>query len=359
MNRIILILLLFTTISFATISNSKYLESDLKTLKQLHINPSFLEDKLLINTFNEYSLKSNLSKSIRILKNSSLYSEKIKEEFRTKNIPESVFFIPMLESHFVNHSNGKNKPAGLWQIMPQTAKTLGLRNDDFIDERLDYIKATQTATKYLGTYYKKFGKWHLAILAYNSGEGRVLEAVTRASFDEYIKQNPSKKNDKKTLAYKKIIDDYLRTKKNYESLNVVYKELKSMKIDVPLENLIKIDSDAKKNYLSKTTSLYLRKIVVLSMLSNRNFYQKNDFLKSNNSLERVTAPQALQLKSIAAAINISSKELANMNKHIKKQVLPKDSKRYVIYIPKNKLEIYNKKIGSINPPNLKKTGDKN
>lgn len=70
-------------------------------------------------------------------------------------------------------------------------------NDDYIDERLDYIKATQTATKYLGTYYKKFGKWHLAILAYNSGEGRVLEAVTRASFDEYIKQNPSKKMIKK------------------------------------------------------------------------------------------------------------------------------------------------------------------
>lgn len=111
MNRIILILLLFTTISFATPSNSKYLESDLKTLKQLHINPSFLEDKLLINTFNEYSSKSNLSKSIRILKNSSLYSEKIKEEMKTKNIPESIFFIPMLESHFVNHSNGKNKPA--------------------------------------------------------------------------------------------------------------------------------------------------------------------------------------------------------------------------------------------------------
>ena len=63
------------------------------------------------------------------------------------------FCIPLIESHFVNQTRGKNAPSGLWQITAETARGLRLRNDEFIDERLDLIKSTDAASTYLKKYY--------------------------------------------------------------------------------------------------------------------------------------------------------------------------------------------------------------
>ena len=83
------------------------------------------------------------------------------------------------------------------------------------------------------------------------------------------------------------------------------------------------------------------------MLSHRDLF--DDIKKAPYRLEKVKAPKNLQLKAIASAINMSSSEFANINKHVKKQVLPKDSNSFNIYIPKSKLDIYNAKIGNIKP----------
>jgi membrane-bound lytic murein transglycosylase D len=61
----------------------------------------------------------------------------------------------------------------------------------------------------------------------------------------------------------------------------------------------------------------------------------------------------VSLKSVALAIDFNSSELEKINKHIKKQVLSKDSNAFNFYIPKSKLEIYNKKVASIKPINEK------
>ena len=83
------------------------------------------------------------------------------------------------------------------------------------------------------------------------------------------------------------------------------------------------------------------------MLSHRDLFE--DIRKAPYRLVKVKAPKNIQLKSIASAINMNSSEFANINKHIRKQVLPKDSKNFNIYIPKSKLEIYNEKIANIKP----------
>jgi membrane-bound lytic murein transglycosylase D len=340
LNKIILLVVLLINTLWASIGTNE----DLKVLKNLGLESSFISDTEFIDIFNNYSSKKNIMYYRNILKKSSLNAQIVRTEIENENLPEAIFFIPMIESHFVNHLRGKTAPAGLWQIMPATAKHLRLRNDEFIDERLDLIKSTDAASSYLKRYYKKFDKWYLSILAYNSGEGRVIEGLTRASLDMYVENNPNK-STQILKSYRRVLDDYKRTKNGVSKVYGVYSELQSLEVPFSLEYLIK--NNKQREYLPESSLSYLKKVAVLSMLSHRDLFE--NIKKSPYQLQKVKAPKGIHLKSIANIINMSSSEFAKINKHIKKQVIPKDSKAFNVYIPKSKLEIYNKKIASIKP----------
>jgi membrane-bound lytic murein transglycosylase D len=345
LNKIIILIFFLINTLWANIGTN----GDLKVLKELGLDPSFISDSELVSIYNEYSSKSKISYFRNILKKSSLNAQIVRAEIENENLHDAVFFIPMIESSFVNQTRGKNSPAGLWQIIPDTAKHLKLRNDEFIDERLDLIKSTDAASLYLRRYYKKFdNKWYLSILAYNSGEGRVIEAITRASIDRYLELNPNR-NSGLFRSYQRSLDDYQRTKRGVSSLYGIYGELQGMEVPFNFEYLVQ--NNKQKQYLPESTVTYLKRIVVFSMLSNRGLF--DDIKKSPYKLEKVKLPKGVSLKSVASAIAFSSSELEKMNKHIRKQVLPKDSKAN-FYIPKSKLEIYNKKIASIKPISEKK-----
>ena len=150
MYKFLILILFFVNTLFSSV-----LEDDLKVLNDLGLESSFLSEKSLLDTFDEYSSSYNISYYNNMLRKSSLNAQIVKTEIKNENLPDAVFFIPLLESSFVNQTRGKNSPAGLWQIMPQTAKNLRLRNDESIDERLDLIKSTDAASSYLRKYYKK------------------------------------------------------------------------------------------------------------------------------------------------------------------------------------------------------------
>ena len=345
MNKIIILIFFIINTLWANISTNEHL----KVLEELGLEPSFISDSELITIYNEYSSKQKISYYRNILKKSSLNAQIVKTEIENENLPEAIFFIPMIESSYVNQTKGKKSPGGLWQIMPATAIHLKLRNDEFIDERLDLIKSTDAASLYLKRYHKKFNnKWYLSILAYNSGEGRVIEAITRASLDRFIELNPSR-NSGLLRSFQRSLEDYQRTKKGISNLYSIYAELQGMEVPFDFEYLVK--NNKEKQYLAQSTITYLKKIIVFSMLSNENYF--DDIRKSPYKLEKVKLPTNIPLKSVASAIGFSSSELEKINKHIKKQVLPKDSKAN-FYIPMSKLEIYNKNIVSIKPINEKK-----
>jgi len=334
-----LILILF----FVNTLFSSVLEDDLKVLNDLGLESSFLSEKSLLATFDEYSSSYNINYYNNLLKKSSLNVQIVKNEIQNENLPDTVFFIPLLEASFVNQERGKNSPAGLWQIMPLTAKNLRLRNDESIDERLDLIKSTDAASSYLKKYYKKLDKWYLAILAYNSGEGNVAEGVARCALDRYLELNPNMNNTPSINNYKKMLNDYRVTKTGFSNLYDVYNRFES---SYSFEYLVKNNKENK--YLAESSITYIKKLIAFSMITNRDLFKSID-KKAKYTLEKVKAPKGIQLRSLANAINMDYNEFRNLNKHIKKETLPSDSKSYNIYIPQNKLELYNQRIFTIKP----------
>ena len=63
--------------------------------------------------------------------------------------------------------------------MPETARRYGLMVSPVRDERLDPVRATDAAARYLRDLYAQFGSWPLALAAYNWGENNLAEAIRR------------------------------------------------------------------------------------------------------------------------------------------------------------------------------------
>jgi membrane-bound lytic murein transglycosylase D len=104
-----------------------------------------------------------------------------------EGVPTEVAVLPFVESMFNPDARSHVGAAGLWQLMPATARELGLRVDRRgNDERLDVHKATRAAARLLRSNYKKLGSWPLAITAYNHGPNGVQRAVDQVGSTDLI-----------------------------------------------------------------------------------------------------------------------------------------------------------------------------
>lgn len=100
-------------------------------------------------------------------------------------LPDELKYLSIVESSLTPRAVSHSGAGGLWQIMPGTGRDLKLYQDDYIDERMDPVKATEAACKYLRDLYAIFGDWELALAAYNCGPGAVKRAMRRSGGDSY------------------------------------------------------------------------------------------------------------------------------------------------------------------------------
>lgn len=96
------------------------------------------------------------------------------------DLPFELCYLPVIESALNPHAHSHMGAAGLWQFMPATGKRYGLEVNSLVDERMDPIRSTEAACRFLTDLYKIFGDWNLVIAAYNCGPGNVNKAIHRA-----------------------------------------------------------------------------------------------------------------------------------------------------------------------------------
>jgi membrane-bound lytic murein transglycosylase D len=109
----------------------------------------------------------------------SLYLYHVVSELEKRGMPTELALLPFIESAFNPNALSSASAAGLWQFMPGTGKDYDLKQSAFKDDRRSVIASTDAALSYLQRLYDMFGDWHLALAAYNWGEGNVQKAVKR------------------------------------------------------------------------------------------------------------------------------------------------------------------------------------
>ncbi len=115
----------------------------------------------------------------RMTDRSSKYLFHIVEELERRNMPTELALLPFIESAFNPQAISSAKAAGMWQFMPATGKHFELKQNAFRDDRRDVLASTRAALDYLQKLYGMFGDWHLALAAYNWGEGSVARAIDK------------------------------------------------------------------------------------------------------------------------------------------------------------------------------------
>jgi membrane-bound lytic murein transglycosylase D len=106
------------------------------------------------------------------------YQGMVEEELRLRNLPQSLVYLPIIESWYSPGAVSWVGASGLWQFMPPTARGFGLHVDRLVDERRDPYRSTPYALDFLLDLRERFGSWFLALAAYNGGPGR-LERILR------------------------------------------------------------------------------------------------------------------------------------------------------------------------------------
>lgn len=95
-------------------------------------------------------------------------------------LPVELKYLAVIESELKPGAVSWAGAVGPWQLMPATARALGLKVSKRIDERVDYRKSTNAAAKHLKDLYNEFGDWLLVIAAYNGGSGNVYSAIRKS-----------------------------------------------------------------------------------------------------------------------------------------------------------------------------------
>ena len=123
-------------------------------------------------------------------------------------IPDDFKYIPLVESG-LNPGISRRGAGGLWQFMPGTARTYGLKVGHGKDERMNIRKSTAAACIYLKELYSEFNSWTLAAAAYNIGEIKMARAIRKQSEDNYFRMHFNPETGTyvyKLIAMKEIIE---------------------------------------------------------------------------------------------------------------------------------------------------------
>jgi membrane-bound lytic murein transglycosylase D len=115
-----------------------------------------------------------------VLGRSTLYFDMFEEKLAEYGLPIELKYLSVIESGLRPQVKSRAGALGLWQFMYRTGLYFGLKENSYIDERMDPVLATDAACRYLKQLYGIYGDWNLALAAYNAGPGNVNKAIRRS-----------------------------------------------------------------------------------------------------------------------------------------------------------------------------------
>ena len=250
---------------------------------EFDVDESYLYDDDFI-----HFVKTHENQLKRFYKRSLLRGEEllpmIQGQLLDEGISDLFLYLSMIESGFSTNIVSPKKAVGLWQFMPATAKHYDLTVCSSYDERCDAISATKAAIKYLNKLHKEFGKWYLAAMAYNCGEGCMRRAIKKAGSDE-----------------------------------------------------LSILTNRHLNYLPKETRDYIKKILLLAMIGESSAIGLDDTIESENGSIQVEVDSGTSISTIAKLINMDKETLLNLNHAFILGKAPSNKDFYMLTIPIEKI----------------------
>jgi membrane-bound lytic murein transglycosylase D len=112
------------------------------------------------------------------------YVPELKPIFTAQKVPPELVWLAEVESSFDRRAQSPAGAAGLFQLMPETARRFGLSLWPR-DQRFQPEPSATASAQYLKSLYDTFHDWRLALAAYNCGEGTVQKLLDRYKTRNY------------------------------------------------------------------------------------------------------------------------------------------------------------------------------
>lgn len=267
----------------------------------------------------------------RMTTRSSKYLFHIVEELEQRNMPMELALLPYIESAFNPQAVSSAKAAGMWQFMPATGSYFELTQNAFRDDRRDVLASTRAALDYLEKLHRMFGDWHLALAAYNWGEGSVGRAIKRnermgleTSYTDLNMPGETRNYVPKLQAVKNIIAHpekfnielpYIENHPYFQAVEIKRDmdiELVARLADVRLE-----DFKALNPSFSRPTIFAAGTTQILLPWDNAKVFQRNLAAYDDDQYASWTvwvAPSTMTVASAAQRVGISEADLRSVNR---------------------------------------------
>ena len=211
-----------------------------KTLIELYYNEE-VEKKIIQQLTHKLKFYNKRKRDLEFYL--PLFHEKLSNE----KLPVELKYLPVIESNLNPTATSKVGATGLWQLMFYTAVENGLVMNSYVDERMDPVKSTTAAVRYLKKLYDIHKEWNLAVASYNAGPRTISKAIQRSGgYQNYWNIRPFLPRE--TANY---IPSFFAT---------IYV------LEYAKEHGINIDNDS--NYFFKTDSVLIKQKVSIHQVSN-------------------------------------------------------------------------------------------